>query len=121
MGQYFPALKPERRAPKPRSRLKNKSRDYDKNWKAAKDRVRLRDGGKCMIPGCQRRDIDVHHIVPWAVCRAHEDHNLICLCRRHHDLVGERLEYRATLFDLIHTPVELRNSRFENSPNKYAA
>ena len=113
-GGFHLAPKPERRAPKPRSRLKVKSRDYDTGWKLAKDRVKLRDGNRCKIPGCQRRDIDVHHITPWSVVRIHEDHNLICLCRRHHDLVGEKIEYRATLYDLIKTPTELRGGRFEH-------
>ena len=113
-GGFHPAPKPERRAPKPRSRLKVKSRDYDTGWKLAKDRVKLRDSNRCKIPGCQRRDLDVHHITPWSVVRIHEDHNLICLCRRHHDLVGEKIECRATLYDLIKTPTELRGGRFEH-------
>ncbi len=114
MGRFYPVPKPERRVPKPRSRLKVKSRDYDKGWAKAKERVRERDGHRCKIPGCQRKDIDVHHITPWSVVRLHEDHNLICLCRRHHDLVGEKIEYRATLYDLIQTPTELRGGRFEH-------
>ena len=114
MGGINPVPKPERRAPKPRSRLKNKSREYSKGWRDVKEKVRFRDGGRCRIPGCQRRDVDCHHVTPWSAVREHAVHNVISLCRRHHQIVGEKIEYRATLYDLINTPTELRGGRFEH-------
>jgi 5-methylcytosine-specific restriction endonuclease McrA len=50
--------------------------------------VRLRDGFKCVVPGCKDEGIHLHHIVyrsrskalKWAV------HNLCYLCVAHHDL-----------------------------------
>ena len=114
---FSPVPKPAPRQPRPRSRLKVKSRDYDKGWKIAKDRVKGRDGHQCRVPGCKRKDCDVHHITPWSIVRCHEDHNLITLCQRHHGLVGEKMEYRSYLYDLISTPTELRGGRFERKGN----
>jgi 5-methylcytosine-specific restriction endonuclease McrA len=47
-------------------------------------RVLVEAGHRCAIPTCRHIDVDVHHIVPWAQCQAHEYDNLIALCPNRH-------------------------------------
>jgi hypothetical protein len=41
-------------------------------------------GHRCAIPRCGCTDIDVHHIIPWEICKKHEYVNLIALCPNCH-------------------------------------
>jgi hypothetical protein len=50
--------------------------------------LRLRDRG-CRFPGCTNRQVDGHHVVPWARGGATALENLCSLCRRHHTHVHE--------------------------------
>lgn len=47
-------------------------------------RVLVEAGHRCAIPTCRHIEVDVHHIVPWAQCKAHEYDNLIALCPNCH-------------------------------------
>lgn len=47
-------------------------------------RVLVEAGHRCAIPTCRYIEIEVHHIVPWAQCQAHEYDNLIALCPNCH-------------------------------------
>lgn len=47
-------------------------------------RVLVEAGHRCAIPTCRHIEVDVHHIVPWAQCQAHEYDNLIALCPNCH-------------------------------------
>lgn len=47
-------------------------------------RVLVEAGHRCAIPTCRYIEVDVHHIIPWAQCQAHEYDNLICLCPNCH-------------------------------------
>jgi HNH endonuclease len=47
-------------------------------------RVLVEAGHRCAIPTCRHIDVDVHHIVPWSQCQAHEYDNLIALCPNCH-------------------------------------
>jgi hypothetical protein len=47
-------------------------------------RVLVEAGHRCAIPTCRYIEVDVHHIVPWAQCQAHEYDNLIALCPNCH-------------------------------------
>ena len=47
-------------------------------------RVLVEAGHRCAIPTCRYIDVDVHHIVPWTQCLAHEYENLIALCPNCH-------------------------------------
>lgn len=47
-------------------------------------RVLVEAGHRCAIPTCRYIEVDVHHIVPWAQCKAHEYDNLIALCPNCH-------------------------------------
>jgi hypothetical protein len=46
--------------------------------------VLVESGHKCAIPKCGHGDVDIHHIVPWEICRKHEYRNLIALCPNCH-------------------------------------
>lgn len=45
--------------------------------------VEDRDGG-CRVPGCQRRHVQLHHVIHWEDGGLTEADNLIALCPRHH-------------------------------------
>ncbi len=47
-------------------------------------RVLVEAGHRCAIPTCRYIEADIHHIVPWAQCHAHDYHNLIALCPNCH-------------------------------------
>ncbi len=50
----------------------------------ATDRVILRDGALCRIPGCSRAADHVHHVVPRSACGPLEPWNELSLCAVHH-------------------------------------
>jgi hypothetical protein len=47
-------------------------------------KVLVEAGHRCAIPTCRYIEVDVHHIIPWERCRAHEYDNLIALCPNCH-------------------------------------
>lgn len=47
-------------------------------------RVLVEAGHRCAILTCRHIETDIHHIVPWAQCQAHEYDNLIALCPNCH-------------------------------------
>ena len=47
-------------------------------------RVLVEAGHRCAIPTCRHIEIDVHHIIPWTICREHKYENLIALCPNCH-------------------------------------
>jgi len=51
--------------------------------------VRERDGYRCQYPGCNSRQSDIHHIVPWAAGGATELANLTSFCQAHHVILHE--------------------------------
>ncbi|HET6201729.1 MAG TPA: HNH endonuclease signature motif containing protein [Planctomycetota bacterium] len=56
----------------------------------ARRAVLLRDGHRCVVPGCTNRLwLEVHHLVPRAAGGSNEAGNLATLCGRHHGLVHE--------------------------------
>ncbi len=46
--------------------------------------VLVEAGHRCAIPQCRYPEVEVHHIVPWETCKAHEYENLISLCPNCH-------------------------------------
>lgn|GEM_PF-782546 len=42
--------------------------------------VLVEAGHRCAIPRCGQTELDIHHIIPWETCQAHEYQNLIALC-----------------------------------------
>ncbi len=53
-------------------------------------RVLVEAGHRCAIPTCRYIEVDVHHIVPWSQCKAHEYDNLIALCPNCHRMAERR-------------------------------
>jgi HNH endonuclease len=53
-------------------------------------RVLVEAGHRCAIPTCRHIEVDIHHIVPWASCHAHEYDNLIALCPNCHRRADRR-------------------------------
>ncbi len=51
--------------------------------------VLLEAGHRCAIPTCRHPRVEIHHIIPWAICRKHEYHNLIALCPNCHTQVHD--------------------------------
>ena len=51
---------------------------------AIKRRILVEAGHRCAIPTCRYIETDIHHIVPWAQCQAHDYENLIALCSNCH-------------------------------------
>lgn len=47
-------------------------------------RVLVEAGHRCAIPTCRHIEVDVHHIIPWSQCQAHEYDNLLALCPNCH-------------------------------------
>ena len=59
-----------------------------RDWTSAQRRaITVRDQAVCRFPGCERRLVDVHHIVAWEDGGPTDVDNGILLCRRHHTLV----------------------------------
>jgi hypothetical protein len=46
--------------------------------------VRVRDQGRCRVPGCRSRLVQVHHVVHWVDGGPTDLHNILSLCPRHH-------------------------------------
>jgi hypothetical protein len=51
--------------------------------------AKLRDGGRCVFPHCQRPPAELHHILHWARGGASSLDNAAWLCAFHHWLVHE--------------------------------
>ena len=79
------------RFPKPEPRIIAKKRREKReriNERACREIVRKRDGGKCRIPGCISRNVEMHHIVPKSRSNRlkwNQTNNCL-LCREHHAL-----------------------------------
>lgn len=73
--------------------------------KKTREEVYVRDGFRCRWCGQTNTIIDIHHIVYRSSGVDHSPGNLICLCRRHHNLVhtNKRL-YQPVLVELMQLP-----------------
>jgi Restriction endonuclease len=62
-------------------------------------RVLVEAGHRCAIPTCRYINVEVHHIVPYSICKKHEYENLIALCpnchsRTHNGDIDRKSLYR---------------------------
>ncbi|MEZ4754831.1 MAG: HNH endonuclease [Bdellovibrionota bacterium] len=61
-----------------------------------RDEVFIRDKGQCTFESpdgtrcCTGHDLEIDHIIPFSVCKAHEVDNLRLLCRKHNMLMAEQ-------------------------------
>jgi len=46
--------------------------------------VLVEAGHRCAIPTCRYPHVEIHHIVPWEICKSHDFENLIALCANCH-------------------------------------
>ncbi|HDP4830715.1 HNH endonuclease [Pseudomonas aeruginosa] len=66
--------------------------DYaDRNWKDVAQRIRRRDGLKCMVCGATSTTLDVHHIIYLSHHGTNQQSNLITLCRKCHEAEHDRI------------------------------
>ena len=57
------------------------------NRRPSSQRIYVRDGWRCMAPGCtSRRNLETHHVVYRSQGGGDELENLVCLCRFHHQM-----------------------------------
>jgi len=72
---------------------------------ALKDLVRARYGNTCQICGIKKesndKNLDVHHIYPYRLCRKNEFDNLIPLCRECHKYVHTKMHPKNGLIGQI--------------------
>lgn len=62
-----------------------------RTWNSAQQRAaRVRDGGRCRVPGCGRRVVDLHHQHGWDDGGRTDIDNGLLLCTRHHTLIHQR-------------------------------
>ncbi|MGD0242592.1 MAG: HNH endonuclease signature motif containing protein [Streptosporangiaceae bacterium] len=57
---------------------------------ALRKAARERDRGRCRYPGCESRQVDLHHIQYWSNGGRTTLENLISLCKYHHTAVHDR-------------------------------
>lgn len=66
--------------------------DYkDRNWKEVAQKIRRRDGYKCMVCGATSKTLDVHHIIYLSHHGTNQQYNLITLCRKCHEAEHDRV------------------------------
>ena len=58
-------------------------RSLDLEWRLIREKVLERDLYTCQWCGSQKR-MEVHHIIPYRISKAHKETNLISLCRKCH-------------------------------------
>jgi hypothetical protein len=46
--------------------------------------IRVRDKGRCRVPGCRSRLVQVHHVVHWVDGGPTDMNNMVSLCPHHH-------------------------------------
>lgn len=49
-----------------------------------KRKVLVEAGHRCAIPTCRYIEVEIHHIIPWKICKEHKYENLIALCSNCH-------------------------------------
>ena len=82
--------KPQALVSKPKTKISRNIPD------AIRDEVYIRDRGQCTYEApdgtqcCSKHDLEIEHIVPFAVCKSHEKDNLKLLCQKHNRLMADR-------------------------------
>jgi hypothetical protein len=64
--------------------LGRKTREWNTSQRRA---ILVRDGGTCRFPGCERRIVDIHHVLPWTEGGHTDVTNGMLTCSRHHTLL----------------------------------
>jgi hypothetical protein len=53
-------------------------------WRRRRRQVLRRQGGRCAVPGCTQRAVDVHHAAGYARLGRERPDELLGVCERHH-------------------------------------
>ena len=64
---------------------------HGEDWNKVKLEIFKRDKFSCQLGGSTNRVIQVHHVVPYRICKEHTPENLITLCQYHHRKVDNHL------------------------------
>ena len=92
-------------------------RPHVKRARTVSQRIRERDLGRCQVPGCSRRAVHAHHVIPRSRGGGDEPWNLVALCACHHlrGIHGGYIRVRGRAPDGLawevgprHAPVDLR-------------
>ncbi|HEY6004453.1 MAG TPA: HNH endonuclease signature motif containing protein [Anaeromyxobacter sp.] len=59
-------------------------RPHVRKARTLSQKVRERDLGRCQVPGCSRRAVHAHHIIPRSQGGTDDPENLVALCACHH-------------------------------------
>jgi hypothetical protein len=59
-------------------------RDHVRKARTVSQKVRERDRCRCQVPGCGRRAVHAHHVIPRSRGGGDERENLVALCAFHH-------------------------------------
>jgi hypothetical protein len=83
-----------------------------KQAKTLQQRVRARDRHLCQVPGCGRRAVHAHHIIPRSQGGTDDEWNLVSLCASHHlnGIHGGRIRVTGRAPDALVWEFELRRS-----------
>jgi hypothetical protein len=75
-------------------------------------RIRIRDGHCCKVPGCSRPSVHAHHIIPKSQGGTDDDWNLVSLCASHHlnGIHGGRIRVTGRAPDALTWTFHLRRS-----------
>lgn len=78
-------------------------RDYSPHYRQVMAKVKKRDSNKCQFPQCNKKNIQVHHIMKHAhfPLLRNSEKNLICLCNKHHKQVTKKEEIYGPLLSKI--------------------
>ena len=77
-----------------------------------KRQVLVESGHRCAIPTCRQMvGVNIHHIVPWEICKEHKAENLIVLCANCHAHVHDNKIDRKALH-MYKANLQLLHDRF---------
>jgi 5-methylcytosine-specific restriction endonuclease McrA len=69
----------------------DKRRKYrGEDWEDVRRKVMERDKG-CIMLGCRNKSLQVHHTIPWRICKRNEPKELVTLCAKHHSQEETRM------------------------------
>jgi hypothetical protein len=49
--------------------------------------VKIRSGGKCEHPNCEKAGEHIHHTEPFAITKMHDPDKMLHLCEAHHKII----------------------------------
>lgn len=59
-------------------------RYYGIDWLKTRELVLIRDNYKCKFKECDKKAVDVHHLIPFRIVKENKSVNLFSCCKHHH-------------------------------------